>query len=325
MQQIRAFFLFLKFHFFKILFTFFATLFFLLALFPFSDLSDVISVQISKATQGQIFVQFETLGISLFPDTGLNLTNLSVETPSFGPLNVDELTFFPSIPGLIFQTPSGRMKLRGILKGDLDVALTSGKKTDLGNSTLNVRLQGQSIVLNDLGRIANLPISFNGQLDLNLSGFAEPTFAEQPEVDVELKIDRLEIPPATLESQMGPISLPDLRISKLELKGRLTGGRFNIEKGTLGAAQDDIFGTIKGGVSLTFQNQGGGINIIPGSYNIESDLTMSSGFEARAKSPLSFVFLLLDNYKSAAANGTRYAFKATGSGPHSPPSLSALR
>ncbi len=45
---------------------------------------------------------------------------------------------------------------------------------------------------------------------------------------------------------MGPLTLPDLKLSTVELKGRLAAGRFVIETGTIGKPGDELYGTIKG-------------------------------------------------------------------------------
>jgi type II secretion system protein N len=301
-----------------------AVLFFV-TLFPFADLNDWISAQIADASGNQIFIEFEDAGIDIIPNTGLNLSGVSLDTPSFGPLKISEITLLPSIGGLIRQTPSGRVKMRGVLEGDLDLSLSPGKTSEAGNPTYSIKIQGESLVLNDLGKIAQLPVNFKGKLSLKVSGSAEPTFSEQPDMDITLKIDQLQLPPSTIDSQMGPINLPALRISQLELQGRLSAGRLNIEKAQLGKAGDDISGSLKGGVNLTVMTSGGGFELVPGAYSLEADLMMTPDFEARARGPLSFLFLLLDNYKSSAAGGFRFAFKASASNPQMPPSITALR
>lgn len=325
MNFIRSFLKFLGANLKKIGLLFVLTLLFFVTLFPFSDLNDWISAQIAEGSGNQVFIEFEDAGIDIIPNTGLNLSGVSLDTPSFGPIKISEITFLPSIGGLIRQTPSGRVKMRGILEGDLDLSLTPGKTSEAGNSTYSVNIQGESLVLNDLGKIAQLPVNFKGKLSMTVAGSAEPTFAEQPDMDINIKIDQLQLPPSTIDSAMGPINLPAIRISQLELQGRLSAGRFNIEKAMLGKTGDDISGSLKGGVNLTLSSQGGGFQIVPGSYSLDADLLMTSDFEARARGPLSFLFLLLDNYKTSTAGGFRFAFKASASNPQMPPSITALR
>ena len=47
---------------------------FIFVLFPFDDLSDLISSQVAKVTNNAVYVQFERLKMSLFPHPGVDPT-----------------------------------------------------------------------------------------------------------------------------------------------------------------------------------------------------------------------------------------------------------
>src|SRR4051812_34489975 len=77
------------------------TFFFIFVLFPFGDLADFVTAQISKATNNQVFVQFRDPGISLFPGLGFELKDVNVETSFLQPIKAKSITISPSILGLL--------------------------------------------------------------------------------------------------------------------------------------------------------------------------------------------------------------------------------
>lgn len=323
MSRLRSFFKFLGFHKWRILLFFGLVFVFTFLFFPFGDLNDVISVQISKATQGQVYVTFENIQVSIFPDPGLSLEKISLETPEIGPVSVDQLIFLPSIGGLIAQKPSGIVKMRGVLGGDLDLAVTPGKRTEAGSETLAVSANGKNLALQRLRTLLHLPVALGGKVALEAKGNVEPTFAEQPDIDLEVNVDQFSMPQTDIDPPAtGPLTLPETKLSKVELKGRLSAGRFNIERGNIGGATDELHGTVKGGASLTLQNRGGLVTI-PGAYNLDLDLTIATTYEPKLRS---FPFLMaLDQYKSTVPTGTRYAVKISANDPSYPPQMAPLR
>ena len=75
------------------------------------------------------------------------------------------------------------------------------------------------------------------------------TFAEQPDLDLVVKVNRFEMPPSNVNTQMGPISVPEMKLSNVELKGKLSAGRFVIENAKIGNPGDDLQGTLKGSIA----------------------------------------------------------------------------
>ena len=160
-----------------------------------------------------------------------------------------------------------------------------------------------------------------GQLDLKTTALADLTFQEQPDVDIDIQIRQFELPPSNVNTAMGPLTLPDLKLSSVELKGRLAGGRFIIETGTIGRQGDELQGTIKGNMGLNVQNVGGTPNPQMGAYNIEVDLKAKRSFQDRAALFLSFI----DTYKTATSDGAQYKFKVFSNNPQIPPTMGAVR
>ena len=114
-----------------------------------------------------------------------------------------------------------------------------------------------------------------GQMDLQTQLIADLTFTEQPEADITIHAEKFELPAQTFNSMMGPINIPDLRLSSLDLKGKLVNGRLTFEDGRIGHEGDDIHGSIKGGIAMVMRSQG---SPQMGPYSFDVDLLIKSGF-----------------------------------------------
>ena len=121
---------------------------------------------------------------------------------------------------------------------------------------------------------------------------------------------------------MGPLTLPEIKLKQVHLKGRLSNGKFNIEEGVVGQQGDELTGTVKGFFNLMLEAQkNGSVTPVLGSYSLELDLNMKKSFEDRASLFLTFI----EQFKSPTSEGSRYAFKLSATSPQSPPNMSALR
>lgn len=298
-----------------------SAVFFMFVLFPFEDLSDLVTAQISKATQNQVYVQFENMNLNLLPEPGIELSEVYVETPMTPPLSAEKLALSPSISGLISKKPMGSISAKGFLKGDLELQVKSGSKTETGLDRQKINLVANKLSLQDLRSLAQLPVLLKGNLNVSTLAQADLTFAEQPEADLTLEIDKFELPPSNVQTPMGPFTLPDLKLGKVELKGRLSNGRFNIESGTIGNDNDEVQGIIKGGISLTLNGSNGGVSPIFGAYNLDIALDVKSSFQEKANLFLSF----LDSYKSPSNKGAKYSFKVSGASFRAPPNITGSR
>src|SRR4051812_29728975 len=92
----------------KILVIISAFLFFLITLFPFRDIGDLITSQISEATQNQVYVDFKDLGLTLFPQPGLKMEGVTIDNPMFPTLAAENLFVSTSLLGLITFRPGIR-------------------------------------------------------------------------------------------------------------------------------------------------------------------------------------------------------------------------
>ena len=298
-----------------------SSLVFLFLLFPFDDLSDLISTQVSKLSNNSVYLQFDRLKMSVFPQPGMKLDNVYIEAARLPALTTSELVITPSITGIIQQKPFGHVSAKGLLKGDVDLNVSKGSRSDNGIERQKIELKVKKMSLQDLRELGNLPVLLKGHLSLETTALADLSFQEQPDIEIVLNINQFELPPSNVNTPMGPLTLPDLKISSVELRGRLAAGRFVIETGTIGKASDELSGTIKGNIGLTIANNGGQFNPQMGAYNFDIDLRTKRSFQDRAALFLTFI----DGFKTPTADGSQYKFKISATNPMMPPQIGAAR
>jgi type II secretion system protein N len=305
----------------KIILTTWFALIFIFILFPFNDLNDLISAQISKLTQNKVFVQFEEMHLNPFGPK-ISLNKMYVETGTMPAITSDEVSISPSLLSLVSKQPEGTVTATGFLKGDLEIHLKSGPKTESGLSRSKLEIQAKNLSLKDIREIAQIPIALRGSLNLTGTALADLTLTEQPEADLNLSIQKFEMPSGSVNlTDMGRVNLPEVKFANVELKGKLANGKFVIESGKLGTNKDELYGDIKGDLNITFQNLNGQITPFIGGYNIDLNLKASIGFKERAK----FFLTFLDGYKTDMSDGTQYKFKIQAAAAGMPPQFTPLR
>lgn len=305
----------------KIFSTLGLTLVFLFILFPINDLNDLITSQVSKLTKKNVFVQFESMSFNpLVPK--LTLEKVFVEGKSIPTITSEILTVSPSLKSLFSKQPEGTVAASGFLKGDMQISLFSAAPTDSGLKRSRIELQAKDLNLKDLRELASLPMPLLGKLSANSSALVDLTFTEQPDADLNMNILRFEMPSSSvIFGDLGRVNLPNLKISMVELKGKLSAGKFIIESGKIGNANDELFGDVKGEINLTFLNTGNQIQPQVGGYDIDLNLKASTAFKEQAKFFLGF----LDGYRTDLPDGARYKFKIKSVAAGMPPQFTPLR
>ena len=319
---------------------------FLIILFPMSDLNDTVSTYVSKTTNNRVYIQFDKMHLNPFT-ASLSFDKLLVETPQISTLVTDELSFSPSITALFSQKPGGTLSAKGILKGEVTVHLvptSSGSSSTTSSATnknskssksenkgstpelkvdrYKIDAQAQNLSLKEIKEVMGLSLPIKGSLNLITSANADINFIEQPEMDLTLTINRFELPPSSVSFQsFGRISLPEIKLNQIELKGKLANGKFQIETGKIGNNKDDFFGEIKGDIEVTIQVINGQPTPQFNSYNLSVEMKANTAFKEKAKFYLSF----LDGYKKDLPDGTIYKMKIQASTMDMPPQITPLQ
>lgn len=314
--------------------TFVSAILFFVLMFPFSDLSDVVTNTVSRATGGQVYLQLETLNFHVVPQPSISATGVSVET-SYPPLQASWAKFTPSLFSLLTSLPTMVSAARGdadaaralpskigmsfaaegLLGGDVDVSLRSGSKTERGQERSRLSLSLDKINLAEVQKWSDLSMKLSGTLTAATDIQMTSDMSEQPEGEYDIRVAKFALPASTVMIPMGeanlPVNVPTITLQNVVLRGRLVGGNLMIEEGTFGQNKDPIFGRIKGSLGMRLQAQGASVFPMFGSYNLTVDLNTTQLIEK----DLGFAFLTLGNVKSPTpGGGARYLFRAQGQG-----------
>ncbi len=298
----------LRFHKLKILSVFFFALIFFVLLFPFNDLSDLVTRKVAEQTRDQVFLQFDQLGFDLYPQIGLGLENVLIETAQFPAIRAKYLSLAPSITGLLSFRPGFNLKGRGIFKGNLDLDFKTGETLESEGQKTFVDLKVSDLDIAQLGPFLKLPLQTKGQGQARVDFFFDSAFGIQPEGEYQIGIKNLQLLSGSIPTQMGPIVLPQINLTDVILNGRLAGGKFVIEQGQFGSAKDPIQGKIKGQIDLKFENTRAGLSPMFGPYDIRIDINIAQASEK----DLSLFLFPLDSQKTKTPTGSRYLVRISG-------------
>jgi type II secretion system protein N len=298
----------------EILLTLLCFVFFLFVLFPVEDLSDLVTEQVAKNTQNQVFLNFKSIGIDLLP-LGVTLKSVSVDTPVAPGIKMASLSLAPSLTGLLTFRPGFVARAEGLFGGSLKLAMKGGKKDDAGSRPQNVDLQVEDINLRQLTSFIEAPVEVLGSGSLAWDGEIDPSFRKQPVAEYVLEIKSLKLPAGSAPTMLGPINYPTIEIRGLRLKGRLVNGELIIEDSSIGQAGDSLSGRIKGKMQMALNPQGGQVRPQFGAYDLKLDLTLNKEIEAQ----LGIFLSLLDKFKTPTGTGSRYAVQLIGSNFYAPP------
>lgn len=281
---------------------------FVILLFPTDDVGDLVTTEVGKATHNQVYLQFNHMNLSFLPQPGVSFDDFSVETAQMPPLSIRRLEVNPSLMGLLLRKIDVSASAEGIFRGDVKVSVRPGRKLENGAQTQSLNIQAERVSLGDLRQFAGLPVQLRGQLNLSAEGQIDPSFSTQPDITLNLQSPNFELQPSSVETLMGPLTLPDLKLGQLQLKGRLSAGQFLIEEGVFGRPGDDLVGNIKGTLSLEMRNLGGRIQPVATNYEFRIDMTAKKAFEDRSR----LFLMLIEGHRQPEGDGGRYRFVLRG-------------
>ena len=307
---------------------------FLVLLFPFSDLSDVVTGTVARATRGAVYVQFDTLDLSLVPQPAISATQLSVET-TLPALKAKWAKVTPSLFSVLFSLPT-LIKAAGgdqeaaaslttklgvsiaaedVLGGDIRFSLSPGSRSEQGGARSRVAVGIDHLNLNDVQKWVDLPVVLQGRAALNSDLQFTPDFKEQPDGEYLVRIEKFVLPASVIQVDMNgtplPVNLPELTLANVKLKGKLSRGNLTIDEGLFGAKGDAIAGRIKGSLGLALMTVGPSVAPVFGSYNLTVEMNTSQMIEKE----LSFAFIMLGPGKTPLpGGGAHYLFRAMGQG-----------
>ena len=271
-----------RFHKFKIVVLALMTLAFCIVLFPYEDLGDWVTVKVSELTQKQFYLQFEKMGFTLFPQPGLEFEKVYFESTLSPSMQVGALTIAPSIHGLLTLKPGVTIYAKNFLNGDLSLSTRGGEKTAKGDRKQILQFDLQNVRLQEILKLVEAPISFNGAVKGDTELTIDPGFSDQPVGKIELRIEKFHLPPSSVATPFGPMNLPEIKVSFVTVKCRLVSGELYIDSLQIGDSKDELNGTVKGQMQLSLLKRG--IQITPqlGRFDFNIDVSTVQRLEKNA-------------------------------------------
>lgn len=310
----------------KLIFVIAVSLAFIVVIFPLSEVGDLATQNVSKFTNNQYYLEFDTLKLNLLSDLGLELGNVYIETPRTSPLTLKELIALPSLSAILYGKPQGRVKLKGFFRGDVEVDVSKHKEDNpqekKGERNL-IAVEASKIDLKELKNFLVLPVNLSGKLDLSSKIIANLEAQETPEIqDLLITIKNFEMPQATIEQPGAiPIDLPGIKLTELVIKARYADNKLLLSEIKVGKDSDEVLGTIKGNVN--FSPMTAGRMPMLNQYEMSLDLKMKKSFYDKVYLTLSI--LNAGSYFSPISGGYQLKTRLVGNGPYSVPRFDAYR
>lgn len=309
-----------KFHKKKIFLFLAAIVVFLVLLFPYDDLGDIVTQKVSELTQKQVYLQFDEMGFSLYPQPGIRLEKVYVESAFAPTLKLGALAIAPSLRSLLSFKPGVSVYAEDFLGGNIQASTRGGEESSKGTLRQIVNINLDKPQLGEILKLAAAPIKLNGDLNGDIQLDIDPDFADQPSGEINAQIDRFELPSSSIPTPIGPLSLPGLKISSIQLAARITKGEIFIDRLILGNSRDELNGQIKGRIRVNFRKRGVQLTAQCRDYELTVNLKTLPSLQKKAGLFLTFI----DSYKKPGIGSTAYDMKITGSNCNLPPRIQAL-
>lgn len=311
-----------RFHKLKIFALFMFFLFFMIYLFPFDDLTDLMTTKVSDLTHNLVYVQAEGMGIHWFPTPGVKLTSVVIQASSFPNVSANELSLSPSILALLKGSVGAHASAVGLFRGDVDLNYEEAEKNKSGQPNQKVQVNVSDVALQTMSqflRDMNMgDYKLQGSLSMNAQAKIDPSFDEQPNANISLNIKNFVFPAYVANTPAGPLNLPELKFKKSNLKSNLAEGKLQIDELSFGDDKDELNCTLKGEIAARMSKDRPGPDF--GAYSFNVDIKVQQSFYNQNGA----IFILLDQYKKPMPGGQRYSFKISGENTMAMPRMNAL-
>lgn len=294
------------------------TLVFAVILFPNDDLSDYVSAQVSKSSG--MYIEMNNLGFDLFPSPGVNAHDVSIEPRGVRPLKVGGLSTHISLGKVLTARLGFSADFEKIFRGDINLVYGQGDKAKSGERFDELALHGEKVSLDDvsdyLKSSGQLGMKLQGSLKLDTNLRLDHSFSEQPSAVVSADIGSFSIPSQSIMIDFNGVpvaqQLPTLELGRVVLRNaKLKDGTLEISEMTIGDPKAEIFGKMKGTMSLLLRKNPMGVQPEISNVDMAMDLQIDQSFYDRnQKSVLGGFFLLIPPAaKQDTPKGPRLAFR----------------
>ncbi len=309
----------------KVVFSVIAFVFFLVVLFPFDDLSDVVTEKIAQATHDQIFLRFDHLGIAFLPPA-LEMDNVTLETPFLAAVKASSMTLTPAIGRLLMLQPGVRFSAAALFKGDLTGSVGMVKKNNHDQVEFSTKYKNLDLLT--ISQFFESQWEVSGKANIVAdNGIFDPSLTDPPKAELEVSAENVGLPntlPANIPILGGTI-IPTMKFSDVGVKGRLVNRELIIDESNLGGESDPFRGKVKGKLEVDFRQGPGGIYPQMGGYDLSLNIEMDRSFESDLQKRLPIVYDQITKYKSVTGKGSRYSLRLRSQNPMNPPEVTPIQ
>ncbi len=306
----------LRFHKKKIGLFFVFFIIFLVYLFPYNDLGDLVTSKVSQYTHNGVYLQFSDLNPSLFPSLGFEFKNVSIDTPILQSIKADSLTVRPAILSLLTLKPGLSMSADGLFKGK---AHLSGAIPGLSpEASMKPKISGDvsNMDLADVTKAFKLPMDLSGKFSMETDSIAmDLNNWQQLTGDISANIKDAKIGAMNINTPLGPLPLPSMNFSIIDLKADAKDGTVKVQKLALGKTGDELSGTAKG--QFEYRNE-----MMLGTYDFSIEIEVLASFETKMGVLWSTLEGFIESFKRSSPPGKKtFAFRISGQGVIAPPRI----
>lgn len=287
-----------------------------LMIFPYDDLSDVVTAQVYARTGNKVYVQFDSLDLNFIPTPGVDLDNVVLEMPGFPTIEVPRLEYGAWIAGAITGKAGGTINAQKLFGGDIEADIKQGevlkseqRATTIVSDAKKLNLKQLTDFLRASGR-ANIPLK--GTADFTTDITVDPAMQTPPNGRITADIKALSLPitqlvPAHMSSFLA--SIPELTFSRATVDASMADGKVAIKSLKLGAATDAISANVSGNLAMI--PGPAGMQVSPQNLLVELSIRNDAPSDIVKMAPLIKDFMKVQ--PQVSPNGQTYRFIANGS------------
>ncbi len=310
-----------RFHKMKIVVLFVFIVVFLLALFPFDDLNDLMTTKVMEKTAGQVYVQADTLGIHWLPTPGVKLFNALLQVEGLPNIESDELTVSPSLLSALRAAVGAELNAVGLFKGKVDINYDEGSRNKDGPHNQKIKIEASDIALSSLSAfIRDMGLGdFKLGGALNILGQAkfDQGLEEQPTANLELSLKSFVFPAYVIYMGGAPMfPLPELKFKRSSIKTALSEGKMQVNELSLGDEKDDLSCSLHGEIAVKMVKGRPTPDLGAYSFNVEMNV-MQKFYDQNSN----LFGLLNSSFKKQMPGGQKFKFKISGDSLMSPPRM----
>ena len=291
---------------------------FFLMVFNYQDLETEIT---KVASQQGAYLQFNDLSLGLFPTPSVQLKDLVVTLRQTPEIQMDEVVARPHIPSFLAFKQGVSTDIKGFLGANIEAQLKQTGVTE-DNQPLfafEADVSGLNIeeALSTFAPTLRLPLIASGQINAVLKGSSPQQMDRNTESEFSLTSNNVNLKNIVLDTPLGPLQMPDVKLSQLNLVGRLVNQELIIEESRIGGDGDLVRARIKGQVPVDFGRRGPQL----AGYNLKVEVRLSSQGVNEIKARVGDVFGLLQPSQTAGGSAPTYTLNLQSSSMYRPPRI----